>query len=536
MSQVSKPDPNVHEIIIVKRRGGGHDDGHHGGVWKIAFADFMTAMMAFFLVLWIVNSTSKETRSSIARYFNPIKLAETTPARKGLRDPKESDFDAAADDQGKGKPSGGAKGPESPEAKADRKEDKPGGAEAGDKTESKAEAKPKADAKGKPEPGKTDAKSAPSKADGKAKGEAGAERPTDAAGPTRLRPEGGAGASRGSSSGEGRDSPAARAPVHDEGAIAADPQAVLADLLAGDPLLGRPQGQSSMAAPRGFRDPFEASSPRLTTQPRSGGLAQADAAGRGRADAAFGGAEGDGPRADAMQGAGAAPQEANAAQQASPEPRVGEARPAPGKTPAEQTPGGRAAGEKAAGDKAAGEKAAADRSAAARSAAAGAAAGAQPARSPGESAAQARAEIIAAMAELFGPGKGPSLEVSATQEGLLINLTDSDAFEMFAIGSSEPHPRAIALLDRLAKTLARTPGPLVVRGHTDARPWRKGVSDNWRLSGARAHMAFQMLLRGGLDGARLERLEGLADRRLRKPSDPFAAENRRIELLVRAGT
>jgi chemotaxis protein MotB len=56
----------------------------------------MTAMMAFFLVLWIVNSTSKETRSSVARYFNPIKLADTTPARKGLNDPKDSDFDAAA--------------------------------------------------------------------------------------------------------------------------------------------------------------------------------------------------------------------------------------------------------------------------------------------------------------------------------------------------------------------------------------------------------------------------------------------------------
>src|SRR3954454_7613970 len=55
----------------------------------------MTAMMAFFLVLWIVNSTSKETRSSIARYFNPIKLSETTPARKGLHDPTEADFDAS---------------------------------------------------------------------------------------------------------------------------------------------------------------------------------------------------------------------------------------------------------------------------------------------------------------------------------------------------------------------------------------------------------------------------------------------------------
>lgn len=84
-----------HEIIIVRRKHGDHD-GHHGGVWKIAFADFMTAMMAFFLVLWIVNSTSKETRSSIARYFNPIKLSDTTPARKGLQDPRDTDFDASA--------------------------------------------------------------------------------------------------------------------------------------------------------------------------------------------------------------------------------------------------------------------------------------------------------------------------------------------------------------------------------------------------------------------------------------------------------
>src|SRR3954470_15581375 len=93
------------EIIIVRRRGNGDGDGHHGGVWKIAVADFMTAMMAFFLVLWIVNSTSKETRSSVARYFNPIKLADTTPARKGLNDPKDLDFDAAATSPTRTRPS-----------------------------------------------------------------------------------------------------------------------------------------------------------------------------------------------------------------------------------------------------------------------------------------------------------------------------------------------------------------------------------------------------------------------------------------------
>jgi len=94
------PDEDVREIIIVKRRSSSHDD-HHGGVWKIAFADFMTAMMAFFLVLWIVNATSKETQSSIARYFNPIKISDTTPAPRGLRNGKDTDFDASLDENTK---------------------------------------------------------------------------------------------------------------------------------------------------------------------------------------------------------------------------------------------------------------------------------------------------------------------------------------------------------------------------------------------------------------------------------------------------
>jgi len=56
-------------IIVRKKR---HDNGAHGGAWKVAFADFMTAMFALFLVLWLVNQSS-EVRSSIAGYFaNPL--------------------------------------------------------------------------------------------------------------------------------------------------------------------------------------------------------------------------------------------------------------------------------------------------------------------------------------------------------------------------------------------------------------------------------------------------------------------------------
>ncbi|MGY6410404.1 MAG: flagellar motor protein MotB [Alkalilacustris sp.] len=45
--------------------------GHHGGAWKIAFADFATAMMAFFLVMWLINATDEETKQGLAAYFNP---------------------------------------------------------------------------------------------------------------------------------------------------------------------------------------------------------------------------------------------------------------------------------------------------------------------------------------------------------------------------------------------------------------------------------------------------------------------------------
>lgn len=54
-------------IIIKKKKGHGH--GHHGGSWKVALADFMTAMMAFFLLMWLLGSTSQEEQKAIAGYF-----------------------------------------------------------------------------------------------------------------------------------------------------------------------------------------------------------------------------------------------------------------------------------------------------------------------------------------------------------------------------------------------------------------------------------------------------------------------------------
>lgn len=68
MAEDTKP------IIVKKIKKGGH--GHHGGAWKIAYADFVTAMMAFFLLMWLLGSTTKEEKQAISDYFqNPSPIA-----------------------------------------------------------------------------------------------------------------------------------------------------------------------------------------------------------------------------------------------------------------------------------------------------------------------------------------------------------------------------------------------------------------------------------------------------------------------------
>lgn len=58
-------------VIIIKRKRVVKADGHHGGAWKVAYADFVTAMMAFFLLMWLLNATTEEQRKGISDYFNP---------------------------------------------------------------------------------------------------------------------------------------------------------------------------------------------------------------------------------------------------------------------------------------------------------------------------------------------------------------------------------------------------------------------------------------------------------------------------------
>ncbi len=70
-------------ILIKKiKKSGGH--GHHGGAWKVAYADFVTAMMAFFLLMWLINTTDPEQKRGIAEYFAPASVSQTTSGSGGI--------------------------------------------------------------------------------------------------------------------------------------------------------------------------------------------------------------------------------------------------------------------------------------------------------------------------------------------------------------------------------------------------------------------------------------------------------------------
>ena len=150
------------------------------------------------------------------------------------------------------------------------------------------------------------------------------------------------------------------------------------------------------------------------------------------------------------------------------------------------------------------------------------------------------AAISAAIAAKLGTGLEElpaSVDVKVTGDGLLISLTDKQSFGMFKTGSAEPQPELVRLVEAIAGVLAGRPGYIVIRGHTDSRPYRNKKYDNWQLSTARAHLAQYMLVRGGLDERRIRRVEGVADREPRNAIDPQAPENRRIEILLgREGT
>ena len=402
------------DIIIIRKKvvGGG---GHHGGAWKIAFADFMTAMMAFFLVLWIINASDKETKTVIARYFNPVKLENPAKAKKGVHGA------TSAPTEGKENNADKAAGPPS-----DKK-----------------------DTTGTPPPpaAKTDKKEAPSTTPAPAEAKLAAAEAQMFAAPYEAldRIAGGPGKSAPGASAENGDS---------------DPQR-LAGALSVD----------------SFRDPFKPIGPGSPNDPVA---FDAEARNQAAPDMEPGKTgEDDKPRAKPSPGAAPAPP---------PHDKAGEAaKPAPSLSGGSAEPGKPGEAGKAPVDAAKLEK-----------------------------------ELKESVQAALKSAQGPAIEARRTKEGLLISLTDKMDFSMFAVGSAEPRAELVRAMEAVAKLVKDTPGRIVVRGHTDARPYRNGAYDNWRLSSDRAQMAYYMLTRGGAPAARFSRVEGYADRALRDAGHPLA--------------
>ena len=413
------------EIIIVRRRGG-HEEEHHGGAWKIAFADFMTAMMAFFLVLWIINATDKDTKTIIARYFNPVKLEEAARTPKGIH----------------------GDGSSNPAVNA------PGGSET-----------PKPNQTGAVAAAKTPDNPPPAKSSG------GGDKPD-------VNPPGAA---------ANLGDPASPKASMSEGVLFADPYRSL-DSIAGPTspdvraIMLRDSANGEAPPTDGLPDPFRSALRQAAPEIEANETAKPPAAGAAPS-----------PQ---PQSAGA-PTPAPPVASAKPAAADSEAKPAPAADGEAKPPG--------------------------------AAAESKP--SPA-AAARLQKELELQIAPPGAARLGPAVDVKATDEGLLISLTDKLNFSMFAIGSAEPQPQLIQAMDAIAGMLKQQPGLVVVRGHTDAHPYKSATYDNWRLSSARAQMAYYMLTRAGLPESRFERIEGYADKRLRDPAHPFAADNRRIEILL----
>ncbi|MTE00483.1 OmpA family protein [Paracoccus sp. YIM 132242] len=88
--------------IMIKRVTASAEGGHHGGAWKVAYADFVTAMMAFFLLMWLLNATTEQQRQGLADYFNPTIVRTPGASGEGVekqgKDPAETPLEQVAEE------------------------------------------------------------------------------------------------------------------------------------------------------------------------------------------------------------------------------------------------------------------------------------------------------------------------------------------------------------------------------------------------------------------------------------------------------
>jgi chemotaxis protein MotB len=125
------------------------------------------------------------------------------------------------------------------------------------------------------------------------------------------------------------------------------------------------------------------------------------------------------------------------------------------------------------------------------------------------------------------------IDMTVTNEGLRIEMTESASGTFFDSGSSKLNGDGRDLLITLAQELGKLPNKLSIEGHTDSKPYTSaGGYSNWELSTDRANAARRLMQANGVGENQVTQVRGFADQSLRKHDDPFDPSNRRISLIV----
>jgi len=125
------------------------------------------------------------------------------------------------------------------------------------------------------------------------------------------------------------------------------------------------------------------------------------------------------------------------------------------------------------------------------------------------------------------------IDMTVTNEGLRIELSESATGTFFDSGSPKISGDGAELLTTLAQDLGKLPNKLALEGHTDSKQYPEGSTyGNWELSTDRANAARRLMMQHGIAEGQVTQVRGFADQRLRKKDDPLDPSNRRISLIV----
>ncbi len=122
--------------------------------------------------------------------------------------------------------------------------------------------------------------------------------------------------------------------------------------------------------------------------------------------------------------------------------------------------------------------------------------------------------------------------VDIFEDGVRIQIVDTEGSSMFPLSSAEPNDKAKKILKLVAENIKNIPNRIVIEGHTDASPFKGGQVTNWELSTSRASAARMELEANGIDSNRIARVVGYADKEPLIKANPKDHRNRRMSIIL----